>query len=363
MIRIRPRAALPRNFALAAVATAVALAATACGGSSESTAAAGGDGAKTVTLGFFPNITHAPALVGVEEGHFAKALGSDVTFKTATFNAGPEAIQALFSDAVDITYIGPNPTINGYAQSQGEALRVIAGAASGGAALVVKPSITGPAQLKGKKLASPQLGNTQDVALRYWLKQQGLTADDKGGGDVSIVPQKNALSVQAFVTGDIDGAWVPEPFASQLVAKGGKILVDEKTLWPEGKFVTTNIIASTKFIEQNPGLVRKIIDGHLAALEEIRDDPAKAQAAFLSQVKALTGQDADPKGTATAWKNIDFTADPLPATLEQSAKHAADVGQLDLKAVDAAGGFSKLYDLDPLNAALKADGQAAVAAP
>ena len=181
------------SLATLAVLGAATLGTTAaCGDDSDAT---GGSGPVTLRLGYFPNITHATALVGVEKGIFAEKLGSDVKLMTNTFNAGPAAIQALFSGAIDATYIGPNPTINAFSKSKGAAIRVISGAASGGVALVVKPEITTVDQLKGKKIATPQLGNTQDVALRYWLKEKGLTTNKEGGGDVKVVPQDNAQTV------------------------------------------------------------------------------------------------------------------------------------------------------------------------
>ena len=192
----------------------------------------------TVKVGYFPNITHGVALVGVQNGIFAKDLAPDKIDVSQTFNAGPAETQALLSKAIDIAFIGPSPSITAFAQSNG-AVKIISGAASGGAALVTKASITSPADLKGKTIATPQLGNTQDVALRAYLKTQGFKTDLEGGGDVSIKPQTNSQTVTTFKAGSIDGAWVPEPFLSLLVAAGGHVLVDEKTLWPGGKFVTT----------------------------------------------------------------------------------------------------------------------------
>src|SRR6266540_2189592 len=211
---------------------------------------AGSDGPSgatlTLRLGYFPNLTHATAIVGVEGGIFQEKLGNNVKLETSTFNAGPAAVEALNSGAVDATYIGPNPAINAYAQSGGEAIRIVSGATSGGAFLVVKPSIKNAKDLKGKQIASPQLGNTQDVALRTWLKKKGLKTDPAGGGDVSIVPQENAQTLDLFKQGQIDGAWVPEPWATRLVDEGGgKILVNESTLWPQGRYVTTQLIVRT----------------------------------------------------------------------------------------------------------------------
>ena len=175
----------------------LALVAGACGNDARS---ASSSGPVTVRLGYFPNITHATALVGVEKGLFAQALGPG-RLETRTFNAGPAAIEALLSGALDATYIGPNPAINAFTRSKGKAVRIISGATSGGAALVVRPGITDTAQLRGKKVASPQLGGTQDVALRAWLKSKGVEAE--------VVPQENAQSLETFKAGTIAGAWVP----------------------------------------------------------------------------------------------------------------------------------------------------------
>ena len=200
----------------------------------------------TLRLGYFNNITHAPAIVGLEKGIFADKLGAGVTLSPSVFNAGPAAVEAVFSGAIDATFVGPNPAINAYAKSNGQAVRIVSGATSGGAFLIVNPSITKAADLKGKKIASPQLGNTQDVALRSWLKDQGLKTDTQGGGDVNIVPQDNAQALEAFKAGTIAGAWEPEPWATRMVQEGkGKVLVDEKTLWPGGRFVTTQLMVRT----------------------------------------------------------------------------------------------------------------------
>ena len=177
-------------------------------------AAGGGDGSTVeLRLGYFPNVTHATAIVGVENGIFQDKLGSGVTLTTQTFNAGGDVVEAIFNGGLDASYVGPNPALNAWAQSEGTAIKIISGATSGGAFLVVSPDITSPDQLAGKKLGSPQLGNTQDVALRAWLKEQGYTTDLEGGGDVSILPQANADILTAFSSGALDGAWVPEPWA------------------------------------------------------------------------------------------------------------------------------------------------------
>ncbi|MCA0331171.1 MAG: ABC transporter substrate-binding protein [Actinobacteria bacterium] len=362
---------LPRRLAALAGLAAAALALAACGGSSEAPSGSGSaapDGAEKVTtlrLGFFPNVTHAPALVGLQEGLFKKALkDAGVTVTPTAFNAGPDAITALFGGSLDITYIGPNPTINAYAQSEGAAVRVISGAASGGAALVVKPEITDAQGLRGRTIATPQLGNTQDVAFRFWLKEQGLGVTTEGGGDLSIKPQANAEGLAAYASGSIDGAWVPQPWVAEYVKAGAKVLVDEKTLWPDGKFVTTNIIVRTEFLEQHPDIVTAFLEGNEAALDFIAKDPAAAKTAVNQSLQSLTGSSLEQDVLDAAFADVEFTNDPLPATLATSADHAIQVGLLEKDALEAAGGLpGKLYSLDLLGEVLKAQNKAAVSAP
>jgi NitT/TauT family transport system substrate-binding protein len=354
---VRPSSIVrPRLLAALAALACLGIVAAACGddsGSSGSSAAAS-TAPVTVRLGYFPNLTHAPALVGVEKGYFTKELGKN-KLETKQFNAGTDAVTALFSDALDISYIGPNPAINAYAKSKGEAIRIISGAASGGAALVVKPNITSPEQLKGTTLATPQLGNTQDVALRYWLKSKGIKTDTNGGGDLSIKPQDNGDTLTAFKQGQIAGAWVPEPWATRLIQEGGgHVLVNEASLWPEGQFVTTHIIVRTEFLKEHPDVVKEVLKGNLDALDEIAKDPTGAQQAVNDQIKAITQKPLAEGVITAAWKNLQFTADPIASSLETSAQHAEDVGLL--QPVDLKG----IYDLKLLNELLEANGKSAV---
>ena len=189
----------------------------------------------TIRVGAFPNITHAQAMVGKANGFFDKAMGPQVKVQWTSFNAGPAAIEALFGGAIDMTYVGPNPAINGYVRSNGEAVRVVAGAASGGASLIVRndSGIQKPEDFHGKRVASPQFGNTQDVALRNWLKSHGMKTNDKGG-DVQIIPMANPDQLTLFLKKDLDAAWAPEPWATRLIHDGnGRLFVDERTLWPQ----------------------------------------------------------------------------------------------------------------------------------
>lgn len=308
----------------------------------------------TVRLGYFPNVTHATALVGVEKGIFAAKLGTD-TLEVKTFNAGPTAIEALFSGGIDATYIGPNPAINAYQKSDGKAIRLISGATSAGAFFVVKPEINGPADLKGKKLATPQLGGTQDVALRKWLKDNGLKTDTTGGGDASILPQENAQTLETFKSGAIQGAWVPEPWATRLVTEGGgKVLVDERALWPGGQFVTTHLLVSTEFLKKNPDTVKRLLEGQVAANDFLATNSAEAQKLVNDAIVKITGKGVPAELIAASFKNLTFTNDPIAPSLVGSAKAAQEIGLL--QPVD----LKDIYDLTLLNQVLTAAGKATV---
>lgn len=319
-----------------------------CGGSAE------GASASTVRLGYFPNVTHGSALVGVNKGYFAKALGK-TKLKTSTFNAGTDAVQALFSGAIDASYVGPNPAINAWQQSHGKAIRIISGATSGGVSLIVKPGIKKVDDLRGKKIATPSLGNTQDVAARYWMKSKGLKTTTQGGGDVHITPMKNAQTVRSFVSGDIDGAWVPEPYASRLKLVGrGSEFLDEGSLWPGGKFVITHLMVRTDFLNEHPDQVKALLSGQVQANDYIRKDPAGARKAVNDELKKLTGKALKPDVLKSSMKHVTFTNDPVASSLKGSADHAVQVGLL--KPVDLKG----IYQLGPLNEVLKKAGEPAV---
>ena len=327
-----------------------ALLGSACRNATSTTRDSGG--AVTLRLGYFPNLTHAPAIAGFEKGFFTKALGANVRIQPATFNAGPAAVEALFADAVDATFIGPNPAVNAFVKSKGEAVRIIAGATSGGASFVVKPSIGSASDLKGKKLASPQLGNTQDVALRTWLASQGLKTDLRGGGDVSILPQENSQTLETFRSGQIDGAWVPEPWATRLIQEGGgKVLVDEASLWPDGRFATTHVVVRTTFLEANRDLVKRFVDGEIAAIDYVNARPEEAREVVNESLAKLTGKKLAPQLIESAWKSLQFTSDPIASSLRASAERATDFGLLEKANLDG------IYDLTLLNQILAAKGK------
>ena len=334
---------------------ALALLTSACGDDADTSGSGSGSTATesptALRLGYFPNVTHATALVGVQSGIFKSALGPN-TLQVKTFSAGPAAVEALFSGGLDATYIGPNPAINAHVQSGGEAIRIISGATSGGASLVVKAAINGPADLKGKKLASPQRGGTQDVALRHWLKDNNLKADLQGGGDVSIVPQENAQTLETFRSGQIDGAWVPEPWAARLVQEGGgKVLVDERTLWADGRFVTTHLIVRAKFLKEHPDAVRRLVEGQVQANELVNGNPAEAQRLVNQAIAGVTGKGIPDAVLQASWKTLEFTNDPIASSLTASADHAHDVGLLDRVSLKG------IYDLSVLNEVLRTANQ------
>lgn len=316
----------------------------ACGGGAGSSTEPGAS--VTVRLGYFPNVTHATALVGVEKGIFADKLGPD-RLETKTFNAGPAAVEALFAGAVDATYIGPNPAINAFTKSNGEAVRIVSGATSGGASFVVKPEIVDAAQLKGKKVASPQLGGTQDVALRAWLEDKGLKADTAGGGDVAVLPQENAQTLETFRAGQIAGAWVPEPWATRLVLEGGgKVLVDEASLWPEGRFVTTHLVVRTAFLKKHPETVRRLIEGQVAANAFVNGNATEAQAVANAAIEKITGKKLGQAVIESAWRNLVFTNDPVASSLKVSAANATAVGLLDKVDLEGIYELSLLKEVD-----------------
>ena len=338
------------RIALAVGAVVATLGMSACGGDSKAAGAA----PEEVRLGYFPNLTHATAIVADKQGLFAKRLGA-TKLKVSTFNAGPAAIEALKSGAIDATYVGPGPATNAFINSDGQAVTVVAGAATGGTSLVVDPSIRSAADLRGKKVSSPQLGNTQDVALRYWLKQHGLNTDLQGGGDVSVLPQENPQIVDAFNQKLIAGAWVPEPYASRLVEAGGKVLVDERDLWPQKKFAITVLAVRTDFLKEHPQTVNALLAGHLDATDVIAKDEAKAQREVADLIAKISGKPIKPALIAVAWKQLTFTVDPVPSSVLLGAQHAYKVGVLKKEPK-----LDKLIDLKLLNQMLKERGKAEI---
>ena len=339
-----------KNIVRLTAVGALALTAACGGGSTESSgdAPAKTSPATTLNLGYFANVTHAGPVYGVASGIYADKLGS-TTLKTQVFNAGPAAVEALFAGAIDAAYLGPGPAVNAFIKSKGDVV-LVAGATSGGASLVVKPEITSPEQLKGKKIADPQTGGTQDIALRTFLDEKGFEVDAQGAGDVTIVAQENSQTLDLFKAGTIDGGWVPEPWASRLVLDGGgKVLVDEKDLWPGGKFVTTNLLVKKSFLAEHPETVKALIEAQVEADKQINADKTKAQTVVNGALKKLTGKSLKPDVIARAFEQIEVTEDPIASSLKELADHAFATGLVKK------GDLDGIYDLTLLREVLGTD--------
>jgi NitT/TauT family transport system substrate-binding protein len=320
--------------------------------SAAGTSSSGGSGSAsapvTLRLGFLANITHASALVGVQKGFFTSALGNAGKLQTTVYNSGTQETTAILAGQIDAAYVGPNPAINAWQKSGGTAIKIISGAATGGASVVVKPGITSAAQLKGKSVATPSLGNTQDVAVRSWLKQNGLTTTATGGGDVLVKPTNpNSAAVLEFKSGQIAGGSEPSPYDVEMVQDGGKVLFTEPG-------VTTNLMVTQTFLNAHPAIVNDLLKGQIKANDYIASSPAAAQQAANAELTALTGKGIKSSVLPAAFKEITFTNDPDATSLSQDAQQAQAVGLL--KPVSLSG----IYDLGPLNQLLKAAGESQV---
>jgi len=285
---------------------------------------------KTLRLGYYPNINHAQAVIGVGRGDFQKALGPDVKLETVVFNAGPSAIEALLANRIDATYVGSNPAINGYVVSDGEGLRIVAGSASAGAVFVVRndSGIQSPKDIGGKKFASPQLGNTQDIALRKYIQDNGFKTTENGG-NVTVVPIANPDILTLFLKKEIDGAWIPEPWGSRLIKEGnGRIFLDERDLWPNGKFITANIAVSTDYLKNNPDVIKKLLTAHINETNWINTHKEEAIKTFNTELKKLTGKTIPGNELRDGLTRLEITYDPLKLSLFRSANNAYDVGLL-----------------------------------
>ncbi len=354
-----------KRLLIIVIGIAALLAGAACGGSKTTqTATTPSNGATvasttpggervTLRLGYFPNVTHAQPQTGLVRGSYAQVLGPNVKLDMSkSFNAGPSAMEALLAGEVDATYVGSSPAINAFIRSQGKELRIVAGATSGGALLVVRPDagINTPADFANKKIASPQLGNTQDVSLRSWLQHNGLNAKEQGG-NVTVVPTENPNILDLFKKGDIDGAWVPEPWGTRLIQEGGgKLFLDERNwdVWPDGKFGTVVLTVRTSYLEKHPDVIEALIKAHVEETQWIQANPQEAQRLVNQNIAAVTGKALSVQLIAASWPNQDFTWDPLPTALKIFAKNAFDLGFLGTSEPD----ISNIISLDLLNKVL-----------
>jgi NitT/TauT family transport system substrate-binding protein len=349
MRRVMSAAMIGAALLLAGCSSSSSTSAGSVGSSSTSSSGGSGGGAPvTVTLGFLTNITHASALVGLKEGYFAKDLGSAGTLKATAFSTGTQETTALLAGQLDAAYVGPNPAINAWQKSTGSAIKIISGAATGGASVVVKKGIASASQLKGKTLATPSLGNTQDVALRYWLKQNGVTTTATGGGDAFIKPTTpNSAAVLEFKSGQIDGASEPAPYDIEMVQDGGTVLLSEPG-------VTTLLVVTQSFLSAHPAVVADLLKAQVQANDFIKSSPAAAQAAANAELASYTDKPLKASLVAAAFKEITFTDDPDASSLTTDASQAVSLGLL--KPVNLSG----IFDLGPLNTALAAAGESPV---
>ncbi len=288
-----------------------------CGNSSNAETATTPPGTRTpptqVRLGYFANITHAQALVGVARGDFQKAVGS-VPLKTSVFNAGPAAMEALFAGELDLVYVGPGPAVNAYFKSGGK-LRVVAGAAANGVAIVARQGsgIAKLEDLKGKRIATPQYGNTQDIAARAFVKNRLQDKDKKDGGTTTIETVTNAEQFGLFKQGQLDAAWAPEPWATRLIHDAGGVLIEEeKNLWDEKKFSITLIVASKKFLDEHPDVVEALLKTHAELTEFVRNSPDLAAPIINEELKKLQGKALAQEILKEALTRVDFDTDPFP---------------------------------------------------
>jgi NitT/TauT family transport system substrate-binding protein len=347
-----------RRVTAAAMIGATALLAAACSSSSSTSASSGttaaastssgGSAPVTVRLGFLTNITHASALVGLKEGFFTKALGSAGTLKPTDFSTGTQETTALLAGQLDAAYVGPNPAINAWQKSSGSAIKIISGAATGGASVVVSKGIASAAQLKGKTLATPSLGNTQDVALRYWLKQNGVSTTTTGGGDAFIKPTTpNSAAVLEFKSGQVAGGSEPAPYDIEMVADGGKVLLSEPG-------VTTILVVTQSFLSAHPAIVADLVKAQIQANDFIKSNTTAAEADANAELATYTAKPLKASLVAAAFKEITFTDDPDASSLTTDASQAVSLGLL--KPVNLSG----IFDLGPLNTALAAAGESQV---
>jgi len=313
------------------------------------TASAAAAAPVTVRLGFLANITHAPALIALKDGYFKSALGSAGSVTPTVFSSGTQETTAILGGQLDAAYVGPNPAINAWEKSNGSAIKVVSGVATGGAEIVVKSSVSGAAALKGQTLDTPSLGNTQDVALRYYLKQNGLTTTATGGGDVLVKPTTpNSDAVQAFESGQIAGASEPAPYDVEMVDAGGKVLLSEPG-------ATTLLMVTQSFLSAHPAIVADLLKANLQALALIKSDPTKAEADADAEYESYTGKAIKSSLVAASFKQITFTDDPDESSIATAASQAVSLGLLK-EPVSLSG----MYDLSELNSLLSAAGQQTV---
>ena len=292
-------------------------------------------------IAYFPNIGHAIPIVGMEKGFFQNELGDTITIETRVFDSGPQVIESLFANSVDLAYVGPGPAINGFLNSENHNVKILAGAASGGASFIVHPDseINSGSDFAGKKIAAPQIGNTQDVSLRHYLSENNLKSAEKGGS-VIIYNISNPDIYTLFVKGDIDGAWVAEPWATILESElNGKRLFNEEELWPDQEFASVLLIANADYVEKNPDIVSSLLDSHHNTVTWINQNPIETRIVFNNFLNSHLGQSLSDDLVDTALSNLVITADPIPDSIHSFAEKADALGYLGRNGYDLSGIF------------------------
>ena len=292
-------------------------------------------------IAYFPNIGHAIPIVGMEKNFFETGVGNATKIETSVFDSGPQAIESLFANSVDLAYVGPGPAINGFLNSENNNVKILAGAASGGASFIVHPKseITSASDFAGKKIAAPQIGNTQDVSLRHYLSENGLKSAEKGGSVIVYnIPNPDIYTL--FVKGDIDGAWVAEPWATILETElNGKRLFHEEELWPNNEFASVLLIANVNYVEANPMLVANLIDSHQKTADWINENPVETRDIFNDFLNSHLGQSLSDDVVDVALSNLLITYDPLPDSIHSFAEKANTLGYLGRNGYDLSGIF------------------------
>ena len=282
-----------------------------------------------VRVAFFANISHAVPIVGMENRYYSDQLG-ETKIKTKVVDSGPEAIEALFVNSVDLAYVGPAPFVNGYVKSGGEGIKIISGAANNGASFVVQKdsTISDPSDLAGKKIAAPFVGNTQDVSLRNYLAENGLKPAEKGG-NVIVYNIANPEIYTIFAKGEIDAAWVPEPTATMLVENlGGKRLFQEQDLWPNKQFPSVLLVGRADYIEKHPDIIQKFLLAHEKSIEWINQNPAQTEATYIKFYKSHTGKTLPENIVHNSFSQISFTNQIDSDAIDLFAERAYSLGYL-----------------------------------
>lgn len=345
-----PQVERPRGAAVSRRAVLVAAAAAPFAVPALSACDSAGASSRTLRLGYFANVTHAPAMAGVARGTFARHLGG-TTIAPQVFTNGPAAVQALLAGALDIAYLGPNPAITALVRTKGKGVRLIAGACENGAALVARPGIDTVQQLAGRTASTPQLGGTQDVALKQLLRDEHLRVGS-GKHEVEVLWMDNAQTLDQFKQGRLDASYQAEPWVSRLVLEAGAhVLVDEKTRWPTHRFATTTILATQDYLDEYRDKVERFLAGHIESIQWLRTHAEACAPLLNSEIRRLTGKKLKKPVMKRALKNVEVSWDPLMSNVAQVAQHTWATGGIDVEP-DLHG----LVDVAPLNRALGARG-------